>query len=166
LKLNLKGEVRPSAATGRTVRLLLADCPPGWCGPSAWLVRKRCGTGHSRSNNGPSVLGRWTVRVPRGLSAGVSLTVRGGVADRPRVPRVWYPGQGMKTSRTPSHPPTRPKSSPFSLSCSLTKKRSPSWGFRLEHSPDRLSTSPDSPRGSPPYHSGIFFEFLILSLGF
>jgi hypothetical protein len=36
--LKLKEEFGLSAATGRTVRLLLADCPPGQRGPSAWLV--------------------------------------------------------------------------------------------------------------------------------
>jgi hypothetical protein len=74
--LKLKEEVGPSAAIGRTVRLLLADRPPGQRGLSAWLVGRRCFTGRSGGNNGLSVPGVRTVRAPRGLSAWVSRTGR------------------------------------------------------------------------------------------
>jgi hypothetical protein len=36
--------------------------------------------------------------------------------------------------------------------------RGPPWNFWFKHSPDHPSTSPDSPRGSPPCHPGIFFR--------
>jgi hypothetical protein len=53
-----------------------------------WLVGRRCGSGHSGSNNEPSALGARTVRAPRGPSAGVSRTVRpcrARVGPRPRI---------------------------------------------------------------------------------
>jgi hypothetical protein len=61
---------------GRTVRPLLADCPPGRHGLSARLVEKRDSTGRSRANNGSSAPGCRTVRAPRGPSAWAPRTVR------------------------------------------------------------------------------------------
>jgi hypothetical protein len=61
---------------GRTVRPLLADCPPGRRGLSARLVEKRDSTGRSRANNGSSAPGCRTVRAPRGPSAWAPRTVR------------------------------------------------------------------------------------------
>jgi hypothetical protein len=132
---------------GRTVRLLLADCLPGRRGPSARLVGKRCSTGRSGSNNGPSVPGRQTVRAPRGLSAGASRTVC--ACRAPMGPRPQDENQaGPSLSRPKTH---------SSLFLTLSRRKSsPHWNFRFKHSPDRLSTSLDSPRGSPPCHPGIF----------
>jgi hypothetical protein len=75
-----KGEVGPSAAMGRTVRLLLADCPSGRRGPSAWLVGKRCDTGRSGSNNRPS--------------ARVANCSRGRRKPSACATCVWVPGRG------------------------------------------------------------------------
>jgi hypothetical protein len=68
---------------GRTVRSNRADrpaAPGGLSARSARTVRvsvgRRCFTGRSGGNNGPSVTGVRTVRAPRGLSAVVSRTVR------------------------------------------------------------------------------------------
>jgi hypothetical protein len=52
---------------GRTVRTHLANCPPGWRGPSARLVGKRCSTRRSGANNGPSARVPRTVRTCRVL---------------------------------------------------------------------------------------------------
>jgi hypothetical protein len=147
----IKKEVGPSAATGRTVRLLLADCPPGQRGPSAWLVGRRCSTGCSGSINGQSAPGVQTVRATRGLSAGVSRTVRpcrARVGPRPR-------GLKSKAGRLPLLSfllPLKEKTS--LLGISLGALPGPS-----EHIPGlsaRFST----------VSSGYFFVSLILSLGF
>jgi hypothetical protein len=159
IKLKLKREVGPSVAMGQTVRPLLADCPPGRCGPSSRLVEKRCSSGRSGSNNGPSTLGGRTVRAPRGLSTGASRTVhrcRAPVGPRP---------QDENEARLLLFPnPTQVI--PFLSFLLPLKDKASLLGFRLEHSPDRPGTSPDSPRDSPPCHPGIFFKYLILSLGF
>jgi hypothetical protein len=131
----------------RTVRLLLADCPPGQRGPSARLVGKRCISRHSGSNNRSSTRGRRTVRATRGLSAGVSQTVRACRALVGPRPRDEYQ-QPSSLSRPKTH---------TSLFLPLSqRKSSPPWNFSFKHSPDRPSTSPDTPRDSPPSHPGIF----------
>jgi hypothetical protein len=146
----MKRLVGLSAAVGRTVRPFLADPPPGRRGPSAWFVGKRGGTGRSGGNNGPSA----------------------HLADRPQghrgqsthVARRWVPGRG-EISHQLSFLFPKPQETfiPLSFLLSLKKRPSP-WGFRLGHSPDRPSISPDSPRDSPPCHPGIFFAYPILSL--
>jgi hypothetical protein len=123
----IKKEVGPSAATGRTVRLLLADCPPGQRGPSAWLVGRRCSTGCSGSINGQSAPGVRTVHAPRGLSAGVSRTVRpcccARVGPRPR---------GLKSKAGCLLSPSDPISFPYLFLASSQRKDLPlrdfAWG--------------------------------------
>jgi hypothetical protein len=153
----IKKEVGPSASTGRTVRLLLADRPQGQRGPSAWLVGRRCVSGRSGSNNGQSAPGVWTVRAPRGLSAGASRTVRpchARVGPRPRdvvkQPSFSFPNPTLSSSFSPFLLPLKEKGSLL--------------GMSFGHSPDCPSTSPDSPRFST-MSSGYFFISHILSLG-
>jgi hypothetical protein len=137
-------------AVGRTVRPLLENRPPGRPGPSAQLEGKRGNTGCSGANNRPSVLGCRIVRAPRGPSAWAPRTVR---ACRARMgPR----SRAVKEAGSSFSSPTRPRP-PLLISLLLSlKKRLPPWGFRLGHSPDSSSTSPDSSRGSPPCHPGLF----------
>jgi hypothetical protein len=122
----IKKEVGPSAATGRTVRLLLADCPPGQRGPSAWLVGRRCSTGCSRSINGHSAPGVRTVRATRGLSAGVSWTVR------PCRARVGPRPRGLKSKAGRLLSPSDPISFPSLFLASSQRKDLPlrdfAWG--------------------------------------
>jgi hypothetical protein len=71
-----KGRLGPSAAVGRTVRQFLADCPSVRRGPSARVEGAPGSIRGSGLNNRSSAPGCRTVRVPRGLSAGASRTVR------------------------------------------------------------------------------------------
>jgi hypothetical protein len=152
IKLKLTEEVGPYAVIGRTVRLLLANCLPGQRVPSAWLMGRRCITGCSGSNNGPSARLADRTRGCRGPSA--------------RAARRWDPGRGMKSSRHLfSFPQPDPIFSHLSFLLPLKEKASLlgiSIGALLgpsEHIPGlsaRFSTM----------SSGYFFESLILSLGF
>jgi hypothetical protein len=139
-----------------------SDCPAKWAGPSVHLtdcppvrrgtsarVESACGgTGGSDANNGPSTPG-----------AGPSSV---HLADCPRVRRGLPAGgsrsRGDKSITLPCSSQTARAFLHISLSLSLplSQGRTPSWGFCLGHSPNCLSTSPDSPRGSPPYHPGVF----------
>jgi hypothetical protein len=155
----IKKEVGQSTSTGRTVRLLLADRPQGQRGPSAWLVGRRCVSGRSGSNNGPSAPGDRTVRAPRGPSAGVSRTAA-------RVARRWVPGRGMKSiqpllsflHRTSSPP------SPFFLP--YLKEKSSLLGILIRALPRPSEHIPGLSASFSTMSFGYFFESLCLSLGF
>jgi hypothetical protein len=145
-EIKKEGAERTVRPVGWTIRLYLADRPPVRRGPSAWFEGDWGSTGGSGANNGPSAPGCRTVRAPRGLSAGASWNIR---AYRTQVgPR----SQGDKSTTLPFFFPNRKSPSPhlsLSLSLSLSlllflKEGPPSWGFRMGHSPDRPSTSPDS----------------------
>jgi hypothetical protein len=117
-------------------------------GTSARVESACGGTGGSDANNGPSTPG-----------AGPSSV---HLADCPRVRRGLPAGgsrsRGDKSITLPCSSQTARAFLHISLSLSLplSQGRTPSWGFCLGHSPNCLSTSPDSPRGSPPYHPGVF----------
>jgi hypothetical protein len=149
----IKKEVGPSAATGRTVRLLLADCLPGQRGPSAWLVGRRCSTGCSGSIKGQSAPGVRTVRAPRGPSAGVSRTVR---PCRARVgPRPW----DEINPASPFLPPPKPVR-PFLLSLAPSQSDSPplrdfSWG-----TPRTVRAHPRTLREVLHHVIRVFFSYL------
>jgi hypothetical protein len=139
---------RTARVIGRTVWLLLADCPSGQRGPSAWLVGRRCITGHSRCNNGPSALGVRTVRAPRGLSAGC----RGPSA---RAARRWDPGRGIKSSR---HLSSFPQPDPiFSLLSFL---------LPLKEKASLLGVSIGALPGPSEHISGLFARFSTMSSGY
>jgi hypothetical protein len=105
-----KEDLGPSAVDGRTVRPYQADHPWVPHRLSARVTKARRAIGCSCGNFGPSAPGCRTVRVPSGLSAGASQTVRLCHAQVGPGPRV-------------------AKSSRQSLSsCSLSRKE-PSWGF-------------------------------------
>jgi hypothetical protein len=134
-----KEDLGPSAADGRTVRPYQADHPRVPHGLSAWVTKARRAIGCPGGNFGPSALGCRTVRAPSGLSAGASRTVRVCHAQVGPGPRV-------------------AKSSRQSLSsCSLSRKE-PSWGFWLELSSNRPSTSTKS----PPCHPGILSNLSLI----
>jgi hypothetical protein len=121
------------------------------CGQSVRFEGDWGGTGGSGANNGPSAPGRRTVRAPRGLSAGASRTFRA------RHVQVGWSREYISQAVSFLLLKPNPSLFYFSVSCSLSLKKRPSpWGFCLGHSPDRPSTSPDSPRGSPPCQPGIF----------
>jgi hypothetical protein len=155
----IKKEVGPSAATGRTVRLLLADCPPGQRGPSAWLVGRSCSTGCSGSFNGQSAPGVRTVRAPRGPSAGVLRTVR---PCRARVgPR---PRDENKSAPFPS-PTPNPVLPSLSFLLPL-KEKSSLLGILIGALPGPSEHIPGLSARFSTMSSGYFFVSLILSLGF
>jgi hypothetical protein len=160
LKLKEKGGLRPSSLSRRTVWPDLEDHPPVRRGPSTRVEGARRGTGCSGSIFGPSAMGSRTVRAPRGPSAKASRTIR--VSHTQVGPRSWVVSQACNFSSS------QPAKSPLPhLSLALSQRKEPPWGFGLGHSPDRLSTSTDSPRGSPPCHPGIFsINSLSHSLGF
>jgi hypothetical protein len=117
-----KGRLGPSAAVGRTVRQFLADCPSVRRGPSARVEGAPGSIGGSGLNNRSSAPGCRTVRVPRGLSAGASRTVRACRAQVGPDSRAV-----SQADRTPS--PNRNNLISFPLSCSLSRKDPPLGDF-------------------------------------
>jgi hypothetical protein len=152
IKSKLKGEVGPSAAVGRTVRLVLADCPPGHHGPSARLVGSRCISRRSVSFNRPSALLTDCPRGRRGLSAPAA--------------RRWDPGrEGVKFAASLLVP--KPKKGPSSLSFLPSfKEKAPSLGILIRALPGPSEHIPGLSARFSTMSSGYFFESLILFLGF
>jgi hypothetical protein len=137
---------------GWTVRGSGPACPAAPGGPSAGAARTVC----AGQGNFGAVLEVLVQITDRPLT---SRTVRGCIADCPREPRTGRTGPRADKSTSPfPSAQTRPKLHPSPSFLLSLKKGPPPWGFRLGHSLDRPSTSPDSPRSSPPC--------LILSLGF
>jgi hypothetical protein len=137
---------------GRTVPPLLADCPPGRRGPSVRLVGKRCSTGRSRSNNGPSAPGRRTVRVPRELSTGVSRTVRAcrtPVGPRPRDENQAGPFSSLSRPKTHTS---------LFLALSLSKKKLPTLKLLIQALPGPSEHNPGLSARFSTMSSGYFFR--------
>jgi uncharacterized Fe-S cluster protein YjdI len=158
-QVKTKGGVGPSAAVGRTVRLVVADCPPGHRGPSTRLVGSRCISGRSVSFNGPSAPWVWTVRTPRRLSAGASRIVR---ACRAPVD----PGrEGVKPAACLLVPKPIEGASSLSFLPSL-KEKAPYLGILIRALPGLSEHIPGLSVRFSTMSSGYFFESLILFLGF
>jgi hypothetical protein len=159
---------------GWTVRSSGPDCPAASGGPSAGAVRtvRWGGADRPRGSLGLAavldVLDELIDCPHRGAgpSAHLADCPQGRHRLSARAARRWVTGR-----REISHQPflllPKPQETFIPLSFLLSLKEKALYlGISMGHSPDRPSTSPDSPRDSPSCHLGIFFTYLILSLGF
>jgi hypothetical protein len=140
---------------GRTVRGSGLDCPVAPCGSSGGTNRSRGSWGRGATLG---VLKQITDRPRRGVGPSAHL------ADHPRGRRGLsaratcrlVPGR-EEISLLPSFLFPKPQEHFIPLSFLLfIKEKAPSLGILIRASLDCPSTSPDSPRDSPPCHPGIF----------
>jgi hypothetical protein len=114
-----------------------SDCPRQWTGLSgrSWRTVRQDGADCLRGSWGRGaaldVLERITDRPRRGAGPSAHLVDRpqGRRGLSARAARRWVPGREKLSLLSPLSFPNRKKPSPPSLSCSISKKKPPPWGF-------------------------------------
>jgi hypothetical protein len=130
---------------GWTVQLYLADRPPVHRGPSARFMGELGGTRCSGANNGPFAPG--------------CRTVRGCVADCPRVPRAGGTGvAGCKVKQAVLFFSNATKAPSLHLSLALSQEKAPSLGISFGALPGPSGHIPGLSTRFSTMSSGYFFR--------